>query len=1050
MPRNMPLQYPGGRPQAVIAFAASNLDNAFVPGFFRMLPAVLAAGVLLHSQWAAGANAAAPVWRYRAWQTEEGLPDNRVTGIAQTADGYVWVATLGGLIRFNGVRFEKFSTLHLPGVPNRVVRKMLLDQRGRLWLALDRGPVIRVEGRSVRVFTEKDGLLDARLAAMADDREGNVWLAYASVVCRVAGEEVIRAGETEGWPAGAGAWVERGPSGTLWAARGSQVGTVSGARWREVATLDDSPVRLCASRTNGLWICTPTQLLRLKGGSGVEVVARLPEKAAVRAMLEDRNGRLWVGTADDGLLCFAGGALERVSTSHPEIVCLMEDREGNLWVGTAGGGLNLLRAQALDLVGTTAGLPSESVRSVCQDREGWLWAALNDGTLARGREGAWRAAGPGDGWPGGNVSCVAPGRDGGIWAGTRDQGLWFLRDQRLEKWGRSEGLGGHVVRSVLGASNGDVWVGLDSPGRLVRFRNGVFATLKLTGKIRSLRALAEARNGVIWAGTSDGQIFRVEHETLVADPLLREDRRLSVRALHATADGSLWIGYAGWGLGHLADGRYTRITTREGLFDDYVSQIMSDETGGLWLTGNHGLFQVRQEELLAVSEARSTRVRSMVYGRSEGLKSFQPNCENTPSACRTADGTLWFATLNGLLRVQANRIRDNPEPPPVMLERVTVDDRILALRDAASPLLATPPANCLDLATSGLTLPFQARHRKLEFHFAALSFTSPENVHFRYRLENFDREWIEAGAQTSAKYPQLPAGNYEFQVQACNNAGVWNEAGFRLKLAVAPFFWQTWWFRFCLAAAFAFCVAGLVRYFSFRRLRRKLTLMEQQEVLHHERARIARDMHDEVGAKLSRLSLLSEMATQHPGLPSAAHSEVAEISETARDAIRSFDEIVWAVNPRNYTLANLVHYLCRFAEEFFEGSTTQCAFELPPEIPDLELPTEQRHHLFLAAKEALNNAYKHADADRVVVRAALSGEEFEITIEDNGCGFEPGAAPARASLGNGLGNMRERMKLAGGACEITSHPGAGTRAAFKLNLARSHDRTAATPETSGN
>ena len=984
-----------------------------------------------------GAGAAGPStpWLTRTWQTDEGLPDNNITGLAQRADGYLWVATLGGLMRFDGARFEAFSTVHLPKVPSRNVRKLYLDRRGRLWLAMDRGAVIRVGDQDARVFDAKDGVPGFRVSSVAEEGGVGVWFVAGGEVFCIRGDTVYRSGAKEGLPAGGSSWLATDGRGQLWFARGSQVGVIRDGRWQTMMTLDSAPVRFVAARSGGLWLCTASQVLRLSEGNEPQPLARLPERGAVRVMLEDRAGALWIGTAADGLLRLKGNEFERVAVSHPEISALVEDREGNLWVGTAGGGLNLLRPRAMDLISTKAALPFESVRSVCQDAEGWVWVALQDGSLARGRASRWLAVTSAEGWPGGDARCVAPARDGGVWIGTHGRGLQRLPAGKAQEWGPREGLGSQNVRSLLLARNGDLWVATDSPNRLRLLRDGAVRGLQMPAEVRSIRALAEGVDGTIWAGTSDGRILRVAGDAVVSEPAAGDedaDQSFSVRCLHTTADGSLWIGYAGWGVGRWRDGHYARIGTSQGLYDDYVSQMLSDGQGRLWLTGNRGLFQVQLAELGSVAEGRSEHVRSIAYGRSEGLPSLQPYCENSPASWRGDDDRLWFATRNGLLSVQPDRIRNNPVPPPVWLEEVRVDDHPVALLDSPSPLRAPGHAKLTDLRTTGVRLQLPPRHGKLEFGFTALSFNSPENVHFRHRLQGFDTEWIEAGAQRTAKYPRLPAGDYEFQVTACNEAGVWSPTAFRLPFSVQPFFWQTWWFRLGGVAAFTASVVGLVRYFSFRRLRRELERLERLAALQKERARIARDMHDEVGAKLSRLSLLSELASQQPEMPSAARGEVTEISETARDTIRSFEEIVWAVNPKNDSLPNLVHYLCRFAEDFFEGSAVACVFGLPERIPDIELPTELRHHVFLAAKEALNNVLKHARARQVSVRLRLAGAGFELEIEDDGQGFVTGASARSAGPGNGLGNMRERMQSVGGRLDLQSQPEKGTRVTLQV------------------
>jgi signal transduction histidine kinase len=689
----------------------------------------------------------------------------------------------------------------------------------------------------------------------------------------------------------------------------------------------------------------------------------------------------------------------------------------------------------MEIEGTAAGLPFPSIRSVCQDREGWVWAVLQDDTLARSIDGRWQAVTSDDGWPGGKATCVTADREAGVWVATKDLGLHRWHANQCQTWSRPEGLPAGSIRSLLHAGNGDLWLSFDSPSRLYRFRDGEFQPMEISGGVHALRALAEGADGTIWVGTSDGQILRVSGETLVPVPTARPEERLrSVRTLHTTPDGALWIGYAGWGLGHLIHGDYTQISKAEGLEEDHISQILSDDRGRLWLTGNQGLFEVSRADLLAVAAGRAGRARFIVHRRGSGLTSFQPVFENTPSAWRTAKGNLLFATRSGLLRVTPGRIEANPTEPPVMLERVLVDDIEVAVLGSWHPWRKPEVKDLPDPRQAGSPMVLPPDHRKLEFRFAALSFASPENVHFRHRLVGFDGNWIDSASQRSATYSRLPAGRYTFEVTACNEAGVWNEQGFRLAFSVRPFFWQTWWFRLAAAAGFSAALVGMVRYLSFRRLRRHLEQLERQAELHRERTRIARDMHDEVGAKLSRLSLLSEMASQPSLAPESFRGEIGEISETARETIRSFEDIVWAVNPRNDSLADLVDYLCRFAEELFDGTPTGCVFDVPAELPPVELPTELRHHLFLAAKEALHNVLKHARAGRVWLRVSCADQTLEIVIEDDGCGFSldsPGTGG-----GNGLGNMRERMRQVHGTFEIHSKPGAGSRVVLRTEFPR--------------
>lgn len=979
-----------------------------------------------------------PAWFYRAWQTDEGLPDNRVTGVAQSTDGYLWVATRGGLLRFNGDDFTAMPFLGLPDVPNRVVRSMLLDRKGRMWLVTERGPVVCLAANSALTFGVAEGLPDARISGMAEDGEGAVWLASPGQLNRVMDGKCTGFGVAEGLPTSGGdVQMAADAKGQLWFSRGKHVGVYRDGKLLDLLVLNENPVRIQASAVSGLWICSGNRLLKYVEDQPAEDCGQLPVNAKPRVMFEDPSGALWIGTAADGLFRFKDGVMEKIPTSHQEVDCLCGDREGSIWVGTNGGGLNQVRPRAVALIGREAGLPSESVRSVAEDPAGVLWAAMQNGALARSTNGRWREVPVGTGWPGGDADCVAVDRQGGLWVGSRELGLHLWRNGVWRTWGRAEGLASLSVRSILAAANGDLWVATDGPSNLQRVRDGKVLAFDTPTGLRTLRAMAEGVDGTIWVGTAEGQILRVSGQGLVRESGINEKKSISVRSLHCTPDGALWIGYAGYGVGRLKGGEYARITTAEGLMDDYASQIFSDGRGSMWIAGNRGLSQVSLAEMTAVAEGRAERVRSRGFGRSEGLVSLQPNFDQSPAVCRAGDGRLYFAMRSGLLMVQPQKVADNSVPPPVVLESVSVDDQMVAIYDARSPLRSPGGGHLSDLRAPASTLQFPPEHAKIEIEFAALSFPSPENVQIRYRLSNFDKKWVAADKQRRATYPSLPGGNYQFQVIACNNAGVWNETGATLAFTVSPFFWQTWWFRLGALVLFTAGVIAIVRYVSFRRLRERMRELKQQAALHQERARIARDMHDEVGAKLTRLSLLSEMAGGDPGLSPDASADVREISDTAREAILAFDEIVWAVNPRNDTLGDLINYVCRHGEEFFEGSATRCVFDLPPSILPVMLPTEVRHQVFLASKEALTNVLKYAKASEVCVRLILHPDTFELVIHDDGRGFDPRSPDPRPGGGNGLTNMRERMQGIGARFECLSQPDHGTRIAFHVAMVRS-------------
>jgi len=978
---------------------------------------------------------AAPVnaaWSVRNWQSGDGLPNNNVTGLAQTPDGYLWVATPSQLARFDGVRFDAFSSpAVVPGYNQKAV-VLLRSRTGGLWLGLNHGPVVYLNDRTATVFT--NNLPDLAMQALTEDAEGNLWITYrGEAVTRIEKGRMIQATAAEGLPGGTVCSLAMDGKGRLWFAKGGQIGVFRNGRFDTLLQLGGftSTVRLAGSSAGGVWICFGVQLYKYDEGGKLEAEGAFQSANPVtqpNVVFEDRNGGVWIGTSSSGLFRYDGSHFERLPVSHLEILSLLEDAEGNLWVGTGGGGLDRVQPRAMGLESAETGLPFETVQSLYEDKTGVLWAATQNGLLACRSAGGWSTLSTNTNWPGGRATCVTADRSGAVWIGTMDYALHCWKDGVYSSWYRTNGLACRNVHTVLASAAGDLWIGGNAPDSLQCLHAGQLSTVKIPPDIQTIRTMAEDAAGNIWIGTVKGVLLRV-HDGQAADEttaltgtretVLTPGTPLSIRCLHTTPDGSLWIGYAGAGLGWLKDGRFVRFTLEQGLHDDYISQVVADGRGWLWFGADHGIFKVRQQEFEDVAAGRAARVRSICYGRDEGLPNLQANFGNSPGAIRSRDGKLWIPMRSALAVVDPGRLRENPDPPPVLLKRVMVDDRTVASYGGALPV-----GNSADLQAGRDTLRLLPAHRRLEFEFTALDLVAPENVQFRYRLKGFDNAWIEAGTERSARYSRLPSGKYHFEVSACNSEGIWSRNNAGVEFLVTPFFWQAWWFRFTALVLLMGSTIGIVRYVSFRRLHLKLRALEQQAALDRERSRIARDLHDDLGSRLTKIALLTDLARDFSREPDKAGENARQASETARQVIKSLDETVWAVNPRNDTLPHLVDYIGQFAVDFLQTAGVRCRVDLPRNPPDHDVSAEARHNLFLLVKEALNNVVRHATATEVCLRITANNKSVELTIEDNGQGFEH--VPDDA-LADGLRNMRQRIEEIGGQFHLESRPGAGTR-----------------------
>jgi len=998
---------------------------------------VLLAGIWFAFMSPAGAAGTNEEWWARPWQTEDNLPDNSVNGLAQTDDGYLWIGTPSGLARFDGIRFDPISLTNIITMPNRGIVTMLRGRHGTLWLAMDRGGLVRLSGKTSRSYVKE--LTNLIPNGLAEGADGTLLLAYRNgSVYRIKDDTVALVNVKDGLPAGqdicAVATDERG---RLWWAKEGQVGIYTNNTFHvvkdfhAVKEVNTMPLRLASAQAGGVWVCCGVHLFKCdENGEFKDFGEVHPDNngAAPTVMVEDRDGNVWIGTPFNGLYRHSDAGFQSVATSHGGILSLIEDREGNIWAGTSGGGLNRVRQRAITLENKESGLPFASIESVCEAPDGTVWAATQSGVLVRKSGNRWDSIPTSSDWPG-DATCVTADAQGRIWVGTRRFGLHCWQNGKFVAWGDDAALGGQTLHTLLISKSGDLWIGQESPNAILRVRDGHVTSFPIPPTLRIIRAMVEDTAGNIWVGTSKGNLLRINGERITEATPRPPDDLASIRCLYATPDGALWIGYAGWGVGRLKDGTYTEINTGQGLFDDYVSHIVADGEGWLWFGANRGLFKVREADFTDFAAGKIARVRAIHYGRGEGLPSLQGTFGDSPDVLRSRDGRLWIPMQTALAVVNPQKIYENTGPPATLLTQVLLDDRVIAQYYGVLP--PTPGiAEIPGLIDGPATLHLPAQHLSVRFELTAFDFRAPENVQFQHRLKGMEENWVEErDGIRSATHQTLSSGEYAFEAAACNGDGDWSKNITSINLIVAKSFWQTWWFRGLVVLAFTGCIVAIVRYVSFRRLHNQLRVLEQQAALQRERARIAKDIHDDLGANLTQIAFMGELANQDRDEPNLVGERIRKISATARQAVKSLDEIVWAVNPRNDTLSHLLDYAGQFAVDYLRLIGIRCRLDFPDNIPPRELSTDLRHNLFLVVKESLHNIFKHANATEVRLRAVVDATALVLYIEDNGCGFTQ--APDNA-LSDGLRNMSQRMADIGGEFKIESQSGQGTKIILRL------------------
>jgi diguanylate cyclase (GGDEF)-like protein len=757
--------------------------------------------------WTAGAarvhaldpDRALTQYQHDVWQAAQGVPQS-VAAVVQTKDGYLWLGTTVGLVRFDGVRSVVFDSRNTEAFVRNHVTALLEDRQGRLWIATFGGGLLRKDDNGFVRYAAKEGLPHDIVTALFEDSAGRLWVGTrGGGLVRLEGERFVRAPGTEPLASSRVRALAEDRDGVLW------IGTETGLARLEGDALEvltkrnglshDRILALLAGRDRTLWIGTEGGGLdRLRDGALTAVTtAQGLTSDNVWCLAEDRDGNVWIGTDGGGLDRLAKGTVAaftaREGLGSPFVWALHEDREGSLWIGTNGAGLNRLRDGRAVTLTTREGLTSDFVRAIRETRDGSLWIGTYGGGLDRVADGRVQAVTTRDGLSNDSVVSLLEDRAGALWVGTR-AGLNRLVNGRPVAFAGQKELARDFVYAILEDREGSLWIATNGSG-VKRLRDGRITALTTQDGLGSdvVTALAEGRDGSLWIGTYGGGLDRLQEGRLTSYTTRDGLTSNSVLALVEDEDGALWIATNGGGLDRLADGRITAVTSKQGLYDDELVSMAADGAGRLWMGSIRGIFRVAAAELREAAEGKRPRVAAAAYGTADGIKN--PECNGgSPSVWKDRRGTLWFSTMSGAVAIDAARLRTNAVAPPVALEEVLVDGRA-----AGSPgTLRLPPGT-----------------QRVELRYAGLSLVDPGQVRFKYRMAGFEPDWVDAGPQRSATYTNLPPGDYAFHVIASNNDGVWNEQGAARAVSVEPRLHERPWCRAAALIALAGVLYGAYR-----------------------------------------------------------------------------------------------------------------------------------------------------------------------------------------------------------------------------------------------
>jgi len=958
------------------------------------------------------------------WQDQDGLPANGIVSIARTPDGYLWLATAEGLVRFDGVRFTTFDSTNTPAIKSNNVQPLLVDRAGALWIGTHAGGVTRYRDGRFTHFSTQDGLSDHRARSLHEDPLGGIWVGTD------AGVSVLRDGRftvystANGLPNDQIPAITGDPMGGIW------IGTLGGlvcfrdGRFTTYTTRDGLPssaIRALAwDRAGNLWVGTDGGLSRFKEGRfrtfGPSQGAKLVE---IRAITEDRNGTVWVGTLGDGLYRLDEGGLTATSTrdglASDVISSIYDAPEGHLWVGTVDG-LVQLRAGPITAYTTRDGLPLDWVRPIHEDASGGIWVGTDAG-LARFTDGRFVAYTAKDGRPYRSVTGISEDRSGNLWVHTYrpspagnvvPRGAHPPRADAIDA-----GWSTNIFTAMLEDRSGSLWFGTRTDG-LHRLRDGRTSVYRRGDGLadQHVTRLFEDREGTVWIATAGG-LSRFKDDRLVTfTPKDGYDGGHTL-SFHQDRAGQLWIGTYGGGLYRYKDGQFAVIRAGDGLYDNLAYQILEDDLGNLWMSGNKGIYRARLQELNDFADGRIRAVQSFAYGTSDGMLSREGSGAN-PAGLKARDGRLWFPTLRGIAVIDPRRLDEHP--PVVIIEGLSVDGR----------------ARPIDPIDDDQAVRIHPGQENLEIQYTALSWSRAPQVRFKYQLVGLDRDWVEAGTRRTAYFPYLPPGTYTFRVIADNGEGDWSTEGKRVSIVVLPPFYRTWWFTTVAAVSllglgYAGVKARIGRLEKERNAQRSFsrTLLESQET---ERRRIAAELHDSLGQSLLIIKNRIALARSDLADPEILREQLDEASASASHAVEECREIAYNLRPYHLSRFGLAATLRAIFMRI--GEVTSIAASADIGAIDDALSEDAQVNVYRIVQECANNIIKHSQATEATLVARRDGRDVTFIIRDNGVGFvRTGASPAAgpSATGFGLMGVAERVRMLGGRLEVDSAIGTTIR-----------------------
>ena len=954
------------------------------------------------------------------------MPQNGVRSITQTPDGYLWLTTLDGLVRFDGVKFTVFNKANSKGIISNRFWQAKAFEDGSIWAATEGGD-LTIYRNGEFISYPADKIPEVQIIGFEKDETGEVLINTAANFYYLRNGEFVFAKKSEN--DGTQKHFYLGQSGTRWEISLTEIRQIKDGQ-TQIYRLKGNFVYffhgvVYEDRKGGLWTADLGKISYLHNGEITEYTEKdgISPDIGGHSFWEEADGSIWFATGSFnfrgiGLVKIKDGKLSKFGLeqglSNDRIFHRFKDREGTVWLATDHG-LNRLRQQVLTPLSTKDGLVHNEAYPILKSRDGSIYIGTNGG-LSRYKNGKFTNSvfSAGREYGVSSVQSLAEDAEGRLWIGSIG-GLFVLKDGKFENWTKKFETP-DTIYAIYTHKDGTVWFGTEHNG-VWQYKNEKIAPLFSTAEGlagNDVKFIHEAKDGTFWIGTFGGLSYLKDGK--FTNYTTKEGLPSNfVRSIKEDDDGTLWVGTYDNGLTRFKDGRFFNFNTENGLFNNGVFAIVEDASGNFWFSSNKGIFRASKQQLNDFADGKISNYDSIAYGKADGMLSTECNGGRQPSAITDDDGKIWFPTLEGIVIVDPKMLETNVLPPPVEIENIEIDREKITFEKSQIP----NPKSQIQLNPS---------QNYLDITYTALSLIKSDQIRFRYKLEGLDKDWIDAGTRRTVNYSYLPSGEYVFRVIAANTDGVWNTEGKSIKIIILAPFYETRWFWALVFLAVAAIVYLLYRYriAQFEKLNSaqeafSRRLIESQEA---ERKRIAQELHDGLGQNLLVIKnrALLGLAVEEKD------EQFSEIQESVTDALGEVRTIAYNLRPLHIERLGLTATI----EEMIEDVETASGIEINCDIERIDdlFSKENEINFYRIIQESLNNIVKHSNAAKANVEVFREFGKINLIIKDNGKGFD--AENLHENRGLGLNGIAERVKILGGNYSIDSEIGKGTTVSVKI------------------